>query len=188
MLFGAALESIKLWAAGHLPLAVGGCVAALVLLFLALNAATARRRRELDPAKLALANASPVVAEKALSWAPPEQSYADRRGAVRREGQPVRVLLSAATFRGGAGDGYVIDRSTGGLKLATQSAVPPGSTVQVRAVDAPDTIGFVTLIVRSCRKNTARTTSSSGASSSRPRRGTSCSCSGEQRRKSFIRR
>ena len=65
---------------------------------------------------------------------------------------PVRVVIASATFRNGACDGYVIDRSTGGLKIAAQSAVAPGSTLQVRAVDAPDTVGFVTLIVRSCRK------------------------------------
>ncbi|HEY1190852.1 MAG TPA: PilZ domain-containing protein [Gemmata sp.] len=152
MLFAEILDAARNWAVSHLPIAVGGCVAVLVLLFLALNAT--RRRRELDPSKLVIAGgASAVTEEKALSWAPPEQSYADRRGTVRREGQPVRVMLAAATFRNGAGDGYVIDRSTGGLKLATQAAVPPGSTVQVRAVDAPDTIGFVTLIVRSCRKS-----------------------------------
>lgn len=156
MCFAEMLDAAKAWASGHLPVAVGGCVALLVLAFLALNALTARRRRELDPTKLAAAGASAATAEKALSWAPPEQSYADRRGAVRREGQPVRVLLAAATFRNGAGDGYVIDRSTGGLKLATQAAVPPGSTLQVRAIDAPDTVGFVTLIVRSCRKNNAQ--------------------------------
>lgn len=154
MLFAELLETARTWAAANLPITVGGCVAVLVLAFLALN--TLLRRRDFDPSKLATANsASAVTGEKALSWAPPEQSYADRRGTVRREGQPVRVLLAAATFRNGAGDGYVIDRSTGGLKLATQAAVPPGSVVQVRAVDAPDTIGFVTLIVRSCRKNTA---------------------------------
>jgi hypothetical protein len=153
MSFTEILTSVKAWAGANLPLAVGGAVALLVLAFLLLTAA--RRRRALDPSKLAGgAGASAMTEQKALSWAPPEQSYADRRGAVRREGQPVRVLLAAATFRNGAGDGYVIDRSTGGLKLATQAAVPPGSTVQVRAVDAPDTVGFVTLIVRSCRKNT----------------------------------
>jgi hypothetical protein len=62
------------------------------------------------------------------------------------------VILAATTFRSGAADGYVIDRSTGGLKIAAQVAIAPGSTLQVRASDAPDTVGFVTLIVRSCRK------------------------------------
>ncbi|QEG26270.1 PilZ domain protein [Gemmata obscuriglobus] len=155
MLFANIMETVKIWTAGHLPITVGGCVAALVLLFLVLN--TSRRRQGLDPSKLQATGAlNAVTGEKSLNWDPPEQSYADRRAATRREGQPVRVLLAAATFRNGAGDGYVIDRSTGGLKLATQSALPPGSLVQVRAVDAPDTIGFVTLVVRSCRKNGAQ--------------------------------
>ena len=142
-------DSARIWAAGNLPIAVGGAVAILVLTVLCVSAA--RRRRELDPAKLAAANANAVTGEKALSWEPAGQSYADRRGAVRREGQPVRVVLAANTFRNGACDGYVIDRSTGGLKLVSQAAVAPGTTVQVRAVDAPDTVGFVTLLVRSCR-------------------------------------
>ncbi len=150
MSFAEMLDGMKTWAVGNLPVAVGGCVALLALAFLVVNATLGRRRR-VAPAALATANA--VTGEKALSWAPPEQSYADRRGSARREGQPVRVMLASNTFRNGAGDGYVIDRSTGGLKLATQSAVPPGTTVQVRAVDAPDTVGFVTVIVRSCRKN-----------------------------------
>lgn len=151
MLFAELLDTIKTWALAHLPVAVGSSVALVVLIFLVIGAA--RRRRTFDPAKLVTATGPNALNDqKALSWAPPEQSYADRRGAVRREGQPVRVLIAAATFRNGAGDGYVIDRSTGGLKLATPAAVPPGSVVQVRAVDAPDTIGFVTLIVRSCRK------------------------------------
>jgi hypothetical protein len=143
-------DSARSWVAGNLPIAVGGLVALLVLAFQCVNAAL--RRRALDPKKLATANASAVTGEKALSWEPAEQSYADRRGAVRREGQPVRVTLAATTFRNGTADGYVIDRSTGGLKVAAQVAVAPGTTMQIRAVAAPDTIGFVTLIVRSCRK------------------------------------
>lgn len=150
MLFADMFEEARTWAAGNLPIAVGGFVAIAALTFLALN--TAFRRRNLDPAKLATAggNAPP---EKALNWEATAQSYADRRGAVRREGQPVRVTLAGNTFRNGATEGFVIDRSTGGLKIAAQVAVAPGSTMQIRAVDAPDTIPFVTLIVRSCRKS-----------------------------------
>ena len=151
MSFAELIESARIWAAANLPIAVGGGVAILVLTFLCVSAT--RRRRALDPSKLAAANASAVTGEKALSWEPAGQSYADRRGAVRREGQPVRVVLAANTFRNGACDGYVIDRSTGGLKIASQAGVAPGTTLQVRAVDAPDTVGFVTLLVRSCRKS-----------------------------------
>ncbi len=150
MLFAEMLEDARTWAAGNLPVAVGGIVAVSVLLFLGLNAAF--RRGPFRPKRLAAAGSNAAIGEKALSWEPAGQSYADRRGAVRREGQPVRVVLAASTFRNGVCDGYVIDRSTGGLKIASQSAVAPGSTLQVRAVDAPDTVGFVTLLVRSCRK------------------------------------
>jgi hypothetical protein len=153
MLFADVFETVRTWVMANRPLAVGGLVALLVLVFLGLNAAFRRRPNTLDPTKLAPANANAVTGEKALNWEPTEQSYADRRGAVRREGQPVRVTLAATTFRNGVAEGYVIDRSTGGLKIAAQVAVAPGSTLQVRAVDAPDTVGFVTLIVRSCRKS-----------------------------------
>ena len=155
MSFVEMLDSARIWAASNLPIAVGGAVAVLVLTFLCVNAAVAaaRRRGVLDPEKLAAAGANGVTGEKALNWEPAGQSYADRRGAVRREGQPVRVVLAANTFRNGACDGYVIDRSTGGLKIASQAGVAPGTTLQVRAVDAPDTVGFVTLLVRSCRKS-----------------------------------
>lgn len=103
MLFAELLDEARGWTAGNLPVAVGGVVALLVLVFLVVN--TVLRRRELNPARLAAAGATAVTGEKALSWAPPEQSYADRRGSQRREGQPVRVLLASTTFRNGAGDG-----------------------------------------------------------------------------------
>ena len=153
MSFAELFDAARIWASTNLPMAVGGFVAAAVLSFLCLNAAL-RRRRGYSPARRAAvaSGTSAVTNEKALSWEPAGQSYADRRGAVRREGQPVRVVLAATTFRNGVCDGYVIDRSTGGLKVATQAAIAPGSTLQIRAVDAPDTVGFVTLLVRSCRK------------------------------------
>jgi hypothetical protein len=62
-------------------------------------------------------------------------------------------MLSSPTFRNGVNDGFVVDRSTGGLRILMQAVIAPGTTLQVKAVNAPDTIGFVTVIVRSCRKN-----------------------------------
>ena len=140
------LESAKTFAAGNLPVVVGGAVAVLVLGYLFL---TNRRRRSL--ADVVNTPSTTAAEEKALNWAPPEQSYADRRESVRRDGQPIRVVLSSASFRNGVNDGFVVDRSTGGLKIITRTAMAPGGTVQVRAANAPDTVGFVTTIVRSCR-------------------------------------
>jgi hypothetical protein len=151
MAFAEFLETARTWASANLPIAVGGFVAVAVLTFLAVNAAF--RRRPFDPDKLAPAHANAVAAEKALSWEPGAQSYADRRGAVRREGQPVRVTLAAGTFRNGVAEGFVIDRSTGGLRIAATAAVAPGSVIQARAAHAPDTVGYVPLIVRCCRKS-----------------------------------
>ena len=153
--FAQTVDAVYTWVAGNLPIAVGGGVAAIVLTVLFVTNFT-RPRRGLDVEKLVAVGSggSALQEEKALNWAPPEQLYADRRDAVRREGTPVRVILASPTFRNGVNDGFVLDRSTGGLRIASSIAMAPGSTLQVRAINAPDTIGFVTVIVRSSRKNT----------------------------------
>jgi hypothetical protein len=145
------LDAVQSFAQANLPITIGGVVAVFVLTYLFWT--NRRRRREvLDAAALTTNVGSGTKSEKALNWAPPEQSYADRRGTVRREGAPVRVLLSSPSFRNGVNDGYVVDRSTGGLRILMNAAMVPGSNLQVRALNAPDTIGFVTVIVRSCKK------------------------------------
>jgi hypothetical protein len=146
------LDGITVWVAANTPIVAGGVVAIIVLTVLFL---INRKRHGLKADRLAAAAAASLNAlneERALNWTPPEQSYADRREAVRREGAPVRVLLASPTFRNGVSDGFVLDRSTGGLRVAMSLAMAPGSTMQVRAANAPDTIGFVTVIIRSCRK------------------------------------
>jgi hypothetical protein len=152
MLFAEFLQTAKDLAANNLPIATGGVVAVLVLITLFVVNLRRRKPPGLDPSALP-ATGNAALEERALNWAPPEQSYADRRGSSRREGAPVRVLLSSPTFRNGVTDGFVLDRSTGGLRIAMPTGIAPGSTMQVRAVNAPDTIGFVTVIIRSCRKN-----------------------------------
>ena len=153
MSFAQTLDSVMVWVVANLPIVIGGGVAIVVLSLLFLMN---RKRRGLSEERLAAAatTSNAMNEEKALNWAPPEQSYADRRENVRREGTPVRVLLASPTLRNGVSDGYILDRSTGGLRVAMSIAMAPGSTMQVRAVNAPDTIGFVTVIIRSCRKNT----------------------------------
>jgi hypothetical protein len=156
MLFAEFVQTAQSWAGENLPFLVGGGVAVVVLtvvFFTTRNQKVPAPKEPPPSSHIPLGEANPLSAEKAANWAPPEQSYGDRRGAVRREGQPVRVLIASPTFRNGVGDGYVLDRSTGGLKIAMQAAVAPGTSLQVRASNAPDTIGFVTVVVRSCRQN-----------------------------------
>jgi PilZ domain len=78
----------------------------------------------------------------------------DRRNSLRRDGPPVEVTVQSAAFKGGSAGGYVLDRSTGGLKLALSAGLTAGSTLQVKAKHAPDTTPWVTVLVRSCRENT----------------------------------
>ena len=141
------LESAKTLTANNLPIVVGGGVAVLILLYMFL--ATRRSRGSIGDTVSTSPNAATEA--KALNWSPPVQSYADRRESVRRDGQPIRVVLYSTAFRNGVDDGFVVDRSTGGLKIITRTAIATSGTVQVRAVNAPDTVGFVTAIVRSCR-------------------------------------
>jgi hypothetical protein len=154
-MFADYLEATKTFVGENLPVTIGTAVAVVVLTTIFVMSLR-RRAPVLDPTNLSM----PALAgggtkdEKALNWVPPEQSYADRRGSVRREGVPVRVLLASPTFRNGMHEGFVVDRSTGGLRIVMTTAMAPGSTLQVRAANAPDTVGFVTVIVRSCRKET----------------------------------
>jgi len=127
----------------YLPFAVGCGVASAVLV------AVATRRR-----KSPLAGPPSVTpTDRPVNWDAHDTSFADRRGSVRREGAPVRVLVSSPVLRNKLEGGWVLDRSTGGLRLATVSPIAPGTVVQVRAENAPDTIPWVTIVVRSCRNN-----------------------------------
>jgi hypothetical protein len=158
MAFTEILDTATTWVLANLAIVIGGLVAVVVLSTVCLMT---RQRRLTEEERLAAAATSasssvsitPSVEEKALEWEPPDHSYADRRGAIRREGTVVRILVAAPVFRNGLGEGFVLDRSTGGLRIAVTTPLEPGLIVQVRAANAPETIGFVGVLVRSCRKS-----------------------------------
>jgi hypothetical protein len=129
----------------YLPIVVGCGVGLIVMLLF-----SRRRRRSVDTTPPPILLPPPA---RVSDWEPePEgQSFTNRRSSVRREGQPVKVLVSSPTLRNGVGGGYVLDRATGGLRNPQSAAQAPGSTFQVRAENAPDTVPWVTLIVRNCR-------------------------------------
>jgi hypothetical protein len=81
-------------------------------------------------------------------WAKRDRGFADRRSAVRRKGAQVRVVVSCPALPGGADWGYVLDRSTGGLRLALAHELPIGTPLQVRAAHAPDSIPWSALTIR----------------------------------------
>ena len=122
----------------YLPLAVGAGVGLVVLALIGL-----RGRKPADDG-LPLANDSG-------QWRAADMAYSDRRTTVRRDGAPVKVLVSSPAFHSGQDCGYVLDRSTGGLRIALGTAVAAGTSLLVRATHAPDSVPWVTVLVRSCK-------------------------------------
>jgi hypothetical protein len=149
------LDAARTLAANNLPIVAGGVVAVLVLTYLFFKRRQPGASWELEEALAAAATRSSHVVQenKADTWQAPEKLYADRRCAVRRDGSPVRVHLYSPTLSNGINDGYVLDRSTGGLRILFHAAIAPGGTLNVKAINAPASVDFVKLIVRSCRKN-----------------------------------
>lgn len=124
-----------------LPAAVGLGVGLVVILLFVKKG----RTRTPSPSR--------TVGVRSSQWTAPVPSYADRRTSTRREGgNPVKVLLASPVFKGGSQTGYVLDRSTGGLRLASGTGMPVGTSVQVRAAHAPDESPWVTVLVRSCKQ------------------------------------
>lgn len=78
--------------------------------------------------------------------------WAERRASLRRRGREVRVLVSNADGTSPPEDGWVLDRSTGGLCLGLARAVPVGTVVSVRPSDAPLTIPWTQVEVRNGRE------------------------------------
>ena len=132
----------KLFSPESLPISLPILVALAVILVIFLLFRGQRKKTEVP----ALAKSG----RKASPWMTEEQSLSDRRTSLRREGTPVKISATSPAFKNGTNSGYVLDRSTGGLKLALQAGMAPGSSMQLRAEHAPEATPWVTVIVRNC--------------------------------------
>ncbi len=75
----------------------------------------------------------------------------ERRAGGRRWGNPTQVHLFSHLWPGHL-HGLVVNRSTGGLGIFADEEVPPGTTLKVRAAEAPPDVGGVRVEVRHCLK------------------------------------
>jgi PilZ domain len=133
-----------------------GVLAAIVVLLVGWMAA--RRRSAGSPAG---AVPPPALRDKStMAGTPVEPAAADpfvqgtnreRRGALRRGGNPVAILISNADAQTEPSHGWVVDRSTGGLCLSVPEAVPEGTVLSVRTTNAPTTVPWVQIEVKNCR-------------------------------------
>jgi hypothetical protein len=79
------------------------------------------------------------------------KSKREKRRWLRRGGNPVEILMVTPA----AADpkpSQVLDRSRGGLLIATAHAVDKGTIIKVRACHAPEDLDWIPLEVRHCRQ------------------------------------
>ncbi len=78
----------------------------------------------------------------------------EQRGAHRRKGNPIGIQISDAEAKGEPLHGIVLNRSAGGLGLEVDRPLEVDTIVSIRVVNAPVTVPWIQVHVRSCRQET----------------------------------
>jgi hypothetical protein len=126
-------------------LAIGsGLIILLIFLFLG------RRQRRQAAIVGSSQKDEPTPGEDA--WLSPSKRADERRRSIRRTGVPTAVQIIDPKKPKRVIEGFVLDRSSGGIRLAAEKPFPTGSTLQVRPSHAPDESPWVIIIIRSCRE------------------------------------
>jgi hypothetical protein len=77
----------------------------------------------------------------------------ENRAAVRRGGNAVAIFIADPQKTDEPRRGWVVDRSAGGLCIALDNPVDPGTILRVRVCNAPVTVQWAEVEVKSCRKD-----------------------------------
>jgi hypothetical protein len=77
-------------------------------------------------------------------------SRAERRATPRRKGNPISVQITNGARTTDAVQGWVVDRSTGGLRLLVDEAVPAGTLLHVRPAKVHAKFPWVQVRVKNC--------------------------------------
>jgi hypothetical protein len=96
-------------------------------------------------------SAKPALAPPTAAPSPPS-APTDRRTSHRREGTDVEVLISDAEVKTTPVQGWVIDRSLGGVCLRAPTSFPVGAILSLRPCSAPSVAPWVQVEVKSCRQ------------------------------------
>ncbi len=80
----------------------------------------------------------------------------ERRAAVRRGGNPMPVVLTDPSDAAVSFEGTVLDRSRGGLLIASPEPRRAGAVLRVRPKGAPEDVGSVAVQVRHARQKNGR--------------------------------
>lgn len=93
------------------------------------------------------------------SWEPPSGSdpfihgsASEKRQAARRKGRPIKVFVADPETHADVMEGWVVDRSLGGLRITVNKPLTLGAVLSVRATNAPTTSPWVDVEVRNHRR------------------------------------
>lgn len=75
---------------------------------------------------------------------------AERRSAPRRKGNPISVYITNGSPDSDTLEGWVMDRSSGGLRLLVDEPLPPGTLLNVRPVKALPHLPWIQVRVKNC--------------------------------------
>jgi uncharacterized protein YbjT (DUF2867 family) len=75
----------------------------------------------------------------------------ERRSSLRRKGNRVKVYVCLGDDLNTMFEGWVIDRSVGGLALSVPKQIGEGGILSLRTPDAPQTVAWVQVEVKNCR-------------------------------------
>jgi hypothetical protein len=81
----------------------------------------------------------------------PVATSSEQRRSFRRAGNPIGVLYKRAQLDEQPIHASLVDRSMGGLCLLTTEAIPTGTVLGVRAVNAEEIVPWIEVEVCSCR-------------------------------------
>jgi hypothetical protein len=77
-----------------------------------------------------------------------EGAQSDRRQSPRRAGQAIKITIQLISDPKTIFEGYVMDRSMGGLRLMLERPLALNQMLNVRSTDAPQTVTWVQVQVR----------------------------------------
>lgn len=142
------MQSITQWFSGLSTVdpAIWLALGAGVVVIFGLWFYSRRRRRSNGP--IMLPNGSP-------DWEGPLQSARndERRRSIRRAGLPTPIYIvdPKQGKKAKTHEAYVLDRSTGGLRLALEKPFPIGTMLLTRPSNAPEGFEWVKMTIRNCK-------------------------------------
>ena len=77
----------------------------------------------------------------------------ERRAALRRAGNAIPIYIADEKAEAEPITGWVLDRSTGGLCMSVEVEIEPNTVLSVRTRNAPESIPWWQIEVKSCRKS-----------------------------------